>query len=196
MRVIEILEHHQACVDTFLSKKVTHIITTPKCFSKNDIIAKKMQHSRAQKMVRIATQLPQKRTVHKQPVLQLNDLIKFSVHCHKHFGNEEISGYQLNKSTNVHVRELKGTFIKVEDVTGSYRPMVIEMENWPKLQFDSDNTALTKSKVLKQLPTQMGVKKKLCELCNSYYDDLRYHLKGSEHQENDIITNFLHLLMH
>ena len=30
----------------------------------------------------------------------------------------------------------------------------------------------------------MSVKKKLCELCNSYYDDLRYHLKGSEHQEN------------
>ena len=45
MRVIEILEHHQACVDTFLSKKVTHIITTPKCFSKNDIIAKNATQS-------------------------------------------------------------------------------------------------------------------------------------------------------
>ena len=115
MRVIDILEHHQACVDTFLSKKVTHIRTTPKCFSNRINF----------QSVRITTQLPQKSTVHKQPVLQLNDLIKFSVHCHKHFGNEETSGYQLNKSTNVNVRELKGTFIKVEDVTGSYRPMVI-----------------------------------------------------------------------
>ena len=58
-------------------------------------------------------------------VALLGVLYRLYITTHKHFGNEETSGYQLNKSTNVNVRELKGTFIKVEGVTGSYRPMVI-----------------------------------------------------------------------
>ncbi len=44
-RVLKFLNYHQAHIETFLSKKVTHIITAEKSSSKNEIIAKKMQYN-------------------------------------------------------------------------------------------------------------------------------------------------------
>jgi hypothetical protein len=85
---------------------------------------------------------------------------------------------------NAHIRELQGKYIKVEDVSGKYRPLVVEMKDWPELQLDCDNTPFTHPKVLKSIPIHSRIQKKLCELCNHYYTCETSHLNGSEHQKN------------
>ena len=61
---------------------------------------------------------------------------------------------------------------------------MIEMEEWPELKFDCNNTPFTRPKVLKSIPTHSRIEKKLCELCNRYYTSDKRHLNGSEHQKN------------
>lgn len=197
-RVVKFLNYHQAHVETFLSKKVTHIITAKKRSSSNEIISKKVQYSRAKKMVQLAiqTRLLKNSSKPEQPVLTLNDLMKLSVNCNKHIGNQNKSRYKkvesftnnsmanVDKSMNATVRELRGKYIKVEDASGKFRPLVVEMKEWPELEFYCDNIPFLRPKVLKPIPTHSRIKKKLCELCNSYYSCDKRHLNGFEHQKN------------
>ena len=197
-RVLKLLNYHQAHIETFLSKNVTHIITGEKTYQKSETILKKMQSSRAKKMVQLAVQArPQKvSSKPEKPVLTLNDLMKFSVNCNKHVGNrnrslnEKVESFtnnivaKVDQRMNAHVRELQGKYIKVEDVSGKYRPLVVEMKDWPELQLDCDNTPFTHPKVLKSIPIHSRIQKKLCELCNHYYTCETSHLNGSEHQKN------------
>lgn len=150
-----------------------------------------MQYGRTKKIVEMAIKSAKLPSMPKPPVLKIHELIKFSVNCHEHGGNrnksKNVCSYgrkKANERMHASVRRLNGKFIKVEDVAGKYRPQTIEMEEWPQLQFHYNKTPFTCPKILKSLPTNYGVKRKLCELCNSYYSDIQHHVNGSEHQRN------------
>ena len=149
-----------------------------------------MQSGRAKKILQLAMKRPKVRSVSKQPVLEIHDLIKLSLDCHVHEGTRNEgkkfnnhSG-RSNKRVNAWVRQLRDKYIKVEDENGKYRPQIIEMKEWPELKFDFDQTPFTRPKIVESLPTNSGVKRQLCELCNSYIYDIQHHLNGFEHKRN------------
>lgn len=77
------------------------------------------------------------------------------------------------------VRRLRSPFIKVVDPTECYRPLVLEMKEWPD--------AFTMfSKGPNVLPEMEGRKRRttFCELCNVHFDDFQKHLSGSTHTKN------------
>jgi hypothetical protein len=94
----------------------------------------------------------------------------------------------VNDITNAEVRTLQRQFIKVEDGTGIYRPLIIEMEEWPRLFFLNSNSSLSPfsnpNVKMRQLTIGNRTKQRLCELCNMYYNDVQHHVHGSQHQAN------------
>lgn len=77
------------------------------------------------------------------------------------------------------VRKLRWPFIKVVDRKECFRPLVLEMKEWPD--------AFTMfSKGPNVLHEKVGRKREttFCELCNVYFNDLQKHLSSSEHTKN------------
>ena len=77
------------------------------------------------------------------------------------------------------IRKLRSPFIKVVDRTECFRPLVLEMKEWPD--------AFTMfSKGPNVVHEKMGRKREatFCELCNVRFDDLQKHLSSSKHTKN------------
>ena len=77
------------------------------------------------------------------------------------------------------VRKLRPPFIKVVNHSGSYRPLVLEMKEWPD--------ALTMfSQGRNVLHTKYKNERKItfCELCETNFNHLQKHLSSNEHIKN------------
>ena len=81
----------------------------------------------------------------------------------------------------VKVRRLKEPFIKVVDRSESYRPLVLEMKEWPDaLTMFSQGT-----NILQDAGIKKGKRKiTFCELCNVSFTDLQTHLDSRKHINN------------
>ncbi|CAI8009008.1 Protein DBF4 homolog B [Geodia barretti] len=97
------------------------------------------------------------------------------------------------------VRALRGAFLKVEDLSRLYRPLVLEMKRWPRPLCHASHKAspfdpphLTAKSPEQQ--QQLQQKKEMrgdkvekrpghCECCSVKFDDLQMHLRSSKHQE-------------
>ena len=76
-------------------------------------------------------------------------------------------------------KKLRSPFIKVVDRKECFRPLVLEMKEWPD--------AFTMfSKGPNVLHEKVGRKREVtsCELCNVHFNDLQKHLSSPEHTKN------------
>ena len=190
-----LLKHHRACVATFLSKDVTHIIRNQKqaaVIVDNSKVLKKMRNTRAEGMVQLS--LKTNATIEKKNscvttetaiILSPNSLTKFSKQC-RVCDRRPTKIARTNAKTAI-VRPLRGQFIKVEDEHGIYKPLIIEMKEWPKLYLHGDISQSpfcnTEAKTT-HANRFLKVKQQFCELCNDYFYDTKCHLNGSQHQSN------------
>ena len=190
----KLLSSHCAHITTFLSKDVTHIIKTTKVPIINGKVVNKMRYSRAERIVRLSLKSKsanRKECTSVKPVeMSFASLTKLSKECtfspYKIRQNSTVDS--VNDITNAEVRTLQRQFIKVEDGTGIYRPLIIEMEEWPRLFFLNSNSSLSPisnpNVKMRQLTIGNRTKQRLCELCNMYYNDVQHHVHGSQHQAN------------
>ena len=106
-------------------------------------------------------------------------------------------------------RKLKAPFLKVEDRSMLYQPLIKEMDTWPRIFFDSvqpncpfeppapRTRKQTKTHLVPSSSTKRSggvVKAKLrlssskkvgyCELCDIHYKELEQHLRGAKHRKN------------
>lgn len=95
---------------------------------------------------------------------------------------------------------LQDTFLKVEDLSFKYRPLIREFKVWPQITFDNsvtspfdppkrrseNNTAKRKTKVetksVKKVSVQKRAKNGYCECCEVRYTDLNAHLRDDQHR--------------
>jgi hypothetical protein len=189
----KLLSCHCAHIITFLSKDVTHIIKTTKAPIINGKVVNKMRYSRAERIVRLSLKSKsanRKECTSVKPVeMSFASITKLSKECtFSHYKIRQNSTVDsANDITNAKVRTLQGQFIKVEDGTGIYRPLIMEMEEWPRIYFNSDSSLspfCNPNVKVRQLTTGNRTKKRLCELCNMYYNDVQHHVHGSQHQAN------------
>lgn len=81
---------------------------------------------------------------------------------------------------SVKVRELRAPFIKVADHSGRYRPLVMEMKEWPDAysMFSQGPSVLDTKKITKKRNITF------CELCEEHFNDLPKHLDSDTHVKN------------
>lgn len=82
------------------------------------------------------------------------------------------------KVIKVQCRKLKPPFIKVEDQSRKYRPLVKEFSQWPAIESQTNKSFSNKNTVL------LKEKANFCENCNVFihHKDLNSHLKSDLHQ--------------
>lgn len=76
------------------------------------------------------------------------------------------------------VRELRPPFIKVVDRSQCYRPLILEMKEWP----DAFAMFSQGSNVLEAVKQERKIT--FCELCEDRFDDLQKHLSSAKHIKN------------
>ena len=95
----------------------------------------------------------------------------------------------ISRGCEIRTRRLRDPFIKVEDVSGLYRPCYKEFEKFPSINLESNvgvcpfddpvtfhNKAISGNVVADR-------KVKFCECCNTTYTDLTEHLSSRQHQD-------------
>ncbi|KAK3749838.1 hypothetical protein QZH41_015511, partial [Actinostola sp. cb2023] len=102
------------------------------------------------------------------------------------------------KQLRVKIRKLQVPFIKVEDQSRQYRPLVKEFKEWPLPDFDSpvgtcpfdtprerrdqEPKKRIKDKYQQKDAKKQQAKKGYCECCCLHYNSLDVHLKSEHHQ--------------
>ena len=82
-----------------------------------------------------------------------------------------------NDAPSVEVRKLRPPFIKVVDRSECYRPLVLEMKEWP----DAFTMFSRGPHVLETRPIDRERKITFCELCEVHFNDFQKHLSSIEH---------------
>ena len=93
--------------------------------------------------------------------------------------NLEGTNGNVEMPSEVKVRTLREPFMKVVDRSQCYRPLILEMKEWPD--------ALTMfSQGANVLDAEMERKRRItfCELCNESFSDLQTHLNSHKHTKN------------
>ena len=142
---------------------------------------------------------------------ELKELLKRNA-GKENFESRKMQGNEAKQPEKVAVkRKLNTPFLKVEDRTRLYQPLIKEMNIWPKVYFDveqqncpfdppvlrsrrtrrsktrSSSSPQAKSKGARVKATvHLSSKDKIgyCELCNVNYRGLKQHLKGTKHRNN------------
>ena len=198
--VMRLLKLHYAKVELFMSKSVSHVIKkrkVPANVHSNSNVQDIMKHSRAKMLV---AHCLQERMAKKEEKVQPTGYItispevitNYSTTCKAH-AEKTITLDNLPPSTRVDSRQPvivkkmhKGPFLKVEDLSGQYRPIVCELKEWPQIKFDDVPPAspFNYLRPTKEYRHESRNKdhQKFCELCNIQYRDVAKHLAGMRHQ--------------
>ena len=186
---------HSAHTARFLSKDVTHVVNIKQYLPVDKYVIKNNPYSRSAKMVQLALQsqssTSRKGYLKQHPVFLTPRILKaISDKCliennHQESGKSAII-LPINNAQNLDVKitRLQGYYIKVEDKSGKYRPLVTEFTEWPELHFDSGTPFRYPQFDRTSLASKWNRKIRLCELCNEYYKIAEEHLKGPHHQGN------------
>ena len=84
-----------------------------------------------------------------------------------------------NDAPSVKVGKLRPSFIKVVDRSECYRPLVLEMKEWP----DAFTMFSRGRHVLETRPIDRERKITFCELCEVHFNDFQKHLSSFEHTQ-------------
>ena len=91
---------------------------------------------------------------------------------------------QQKQDQDIFVRSLKPPFIKVEDHSRNYMPLVKEFDVWPSFDFDS-STEDNGKEGGRQRKNYLAknVIMSFCECCEIHFTNLEDHLKSKQHRE-------------
>ena len=86
------------------------------------------------------------------------------------------------EDTTLAVKKLRAPFIKVEDHSRQFKPLVVEMNEWPNLDemFNDNND----TKNVKPKFERRDESNRYCGLCEQYYVNINSHVKSSMHRRN------------
>lgn len=103
--------------------------------------------------------------------------------------NKPIACNSVGRQYEGSVRKLRAPFIKVEDHSRKYKPLVKEFDAWPTFDFDSSpECEVVKCKHLKKHQKKNTERVRFCECCQCHFINLDDHLESKQHRsfaEND-----------
>lgn len=184
---------------TFLSNKVDFIVKKPsktklKLFPRNNTIlrqtramdmivkSKKKEFEGSSYTVEIAKKWNIKILIYEDTCRELKQLLK-----QLNTKAENTEEMAISRGCEIKTRRLRDPFIKVEDISGVYRPCYKEFEKFPSINLESnvgvcpfDDPVVSHNR-----PSNAGEdrKVKFCECCNVTYTDLTTHLSSRQHQD-------------
>ena len=95
----------------------------------------------------------------------------------------------ISRGCKIRIRRLRDPFIKVEDISGVYRPCYKEFDKFPSINLESsggvcpfEDPVIFRNRAISGNVGEV-LKVKYCECCNTTYTDLTEHLSSSQHQD-------------
>ena len=88
------------------------------------------------------------------------------------------------EDARIGVRKLRAPFIKVEDRSRNYRPLIFEMTKWPSLDemfHDNSNGSVNEQ--------QKQEKSKYCGLCEQYFTNSSIHAESRVHKMRKMVQS-------
>ena len=189
-------------VVTFLSKTVDFIVrkrnkNKSNCLRNNDIVK---HQSRALAMIKkskgktvagssLMTETAKRWGI---KILEYEETLQMVKHILRHMEMSVDKSTNVNTTNRYHksLRELKHPFIKVEDLSGLYKPCLREFDKFPSINFESklgtcpfDDPVEFKRKETSGNVVRKAKKARFCECCNASYTDLEKHLASTQHRE-------------
>ncbi|KAK3710773.1 hypothetical protein QZH41_016759, partial [Actinostola sp. cb2023] len=156
---------------------------------------------RGRAILQKATPLP----VSCSDVVRNAQIWNISIKSYKQFSQLMTRNEANGRRTLTKVRGLRGAFIKVEDRSRRYRPLVKEMRCWPRPNLDAppgygpfdDVTPRPKRRTVTSTPRRRRTRKRArqsrsgrstakkgyCEVCHVTYQGLVLHLSSQGHRE-------------
>ena len=186
---------------TFLSKKVDFIVQKPskpklKLFPRKNTIlcqsramnmivkSKKKEFEGSSYTVETARKWNIKILIYEDTCRELKQLLK-QLNGRVH-NTEQMT---ISRGCEIKVRRLRDPFIKVEDISGVYRPCYKEFEKFPSINLESNAGVCPFNDPVifhnRAISGNAGEdrKVKFCECCNTTYTDLTKHLSSRQHQD-------------
>lgn len=182
-------------ISEFFNKHLTHLVTNLQTFKKSVRLARKLQehsalqlpclqNSRAAQFLFSARKISSSKSM-SDPVqmakafgikIVLLETIPFDL-C----SASPMKGQSL--ASMYSARKLKPPFIKVEDRSYLYKPLVLEMKEWPDIEKFLFKQQPPERDTAKHTTRQM-MNPKYCELCNCRFTTLVEHLDSVCHKNN------------
>ena len=167
------LRFQGASVSQFFDKKVS-VVLANKGAAKNISCEKGLFNQRT--LSRGASMVRQALERNSNKGIKTNEKSKF-------IQRAEMNGIRVVYIEDVRlgVRTLRPPFLKVEDHSRKYRPLILEMTKWPNLEdmFRDDSTC--NETVYEQKKQEIN---KYCGLCKQYFTNYKMHINSSLHQKN------------
>ena len=194
-QLISNLQKSGAEVSNFFHNKITHLITSEQCIEMdkkegvNPAQPSKFPSSRGALILSKRSGKKEKLSIFEQAQkfnieIVLVEEMKFEL-IGKSEKNISSTGKTSPKrakeiKTPGQVRKLKEPFLKVEDHSGNFRPLVLEMKEWPDAitMFSREENALEASMRKRKRRSNY------CELCEDRFFDLKSHLISEKHVKN------------
>lgn len=116
------------------------------------------------------------------PILYVDDILKGNLFQATLKNNDQSGQIQIqDKKVKKSARNLKKPYIKVEDKSRKYRPLVLEMNEWPFITKILMNKCTSKVDRVSKYKANTN---RFCEHCNCKFNDLNLHLQSTEHKNN------------
>lgn len=198
-QIISILMESGADVSEFFHRKITHLITSNRYLEveKNNILtSNKLLTDPSSRGAMILAKTTKKQDnaniVDKAKKLGVNVIFLEEMNLEFLSIQKSLLDHTLvtdstlclkrtaNDVPSVEVRELRTPFLKVVDHSECYRPLVLEMKEWPDaftMFSQGPNVLETRVKNKKRKIT-------FCELCEEHFNDLQKHLSSTKHKNN------------
>ena len=207
-KLLDLLECHGAKIQVFFSKNIAHCVinrTEMSAKVKSVALNDRQFMTRGQQML-IKRRVSEKKISVIDQCKKWNvkvmgwecikriffDLCKSCVVVQRDIGRKSSAlrgKSQEEKVVTTWVRRLKSPFIKVEDQSGKYRPLVREFRRWPVINFDSHHHGCPfddssddehDHKIQKTKSLQ---NKGYCECCRVHFENYNLHLKSKQHTD-------------
>ena len=190
----KLIRSYSVNVSEFFNKRVNHVVTNLETFQKSCRLAEKqersqlpcLQSSRAAQFLFSARKKNSSKSS-SDPVQMAQafgiKIILLETISFQFPSSKSTREQSLTTTDSARVRKLKPPFLKIEDRSRLYKPLVLEMKEWP----DPEKF------LLEQQPSQRATAKQAkkhkinsqyCGLCNCSFTTMAAHLDSSIHRNN------------
>ena len=187
-KIINSLTECGAGFSEFFLKKITHLITSNRCLElarDKSSTSKKILTDPSSRGAMILARTTKKQdsesVVEKARNFGINIIfleeMNLALSSRTHSALCKRRNRLLNDAPSVKVRKLRPPFIKVVDRSECYRPLVLEMKEWP----DAFTMFSRGPHVLEARPINRERKITFCELCEAHFNDFQKHLSSIKH---------------
>ena len=190
----KIIQCYNVDVSEFFNKHLTHLVTNLQTFKKSVRLARKqecsglqlpcLQNSRAAQFLFSARKISSSKSL-SDPV-QMAKAFGIKIVLLETITFDDCSASPMrgqSLASTYTARKLKPPFIKVEDRSYLYKPLVLEMKEWPDVEKFLFKQQPPERDTAKHA-TRQRMNSKYCELCNCRFTTLAEHLDSLFHKNN------------